>query len=78
MPEEESRPYIKRALELGINFFDTADAYSSGLSEQILGRAIKDFADREDVVLATKVCVNLKFLTNRFLFLTAINRIEVD
>lgn len=55
LPEESSRPFIKRALELGINFFDTADMYSLGKSEEILGRAIKDFAKRENVVIATKV-----------------------
>src|SRR5215475_13366062 len=53
--EEESRPFIKRALEAGINFFDTANRYSLGTSEEILGRAVKDFARREDVVIATKV-----------------------
>src|SRR6202012_184185 len=53
--EEESRPFIKRALEAGINFFDTANRYSLGSSEEILGRAIKDFARREEVVIATKV-----------------------
>jgi aryl-alcohol dehydrogenase-like predicted oxidoreductase len=55
LTEEEGRPFIKRALELGINFFDTADMYSKGVSEEILGRAIKDFAQREKVVIATKV-----------------------
>jgi 1-deoxyxylulose-5-phosphate synthase len=56
LEEEESRPFIKRALEAGINFFDTADAYSLGLSEEILGRALKDFApSRDRVVIATKV-----------------------
>lgn len=53
--EEESRPIIKRAIELGINFFDTANVYSLGASEEILGRAIRDFARREEVVIATKV-----------------------
>jgi aryl-alcohol dehydrogenase-like predicted oxidoreductase len=53
--EEEARPFIKRALEGGINFFDTANRYSLGSSEEILGRAIKDFARRDDVVIATKV-----------------------
>jgi 1-deoxyxylulose-5-phosphate synthase len=53
--EEESRPFIKRALEGGINFFDTANVYSLGTSEEILGRALKDFARREEVVIATKV-----------------------
>jgi aryl-alcohol dehydrogenase-like predicted oxidoreductase len=55
LPEEESRPFIQRALELGINFFDTADMYSRGLSKEVLGRALRDFARREDVVIATKV-----------------------
>ena len=53
--EEESRPVIKKALELGINFFDTANVYSLGRSEEILGRALRDFAGRDQVVIATKV-----------------------
>ena len=52
--EEQSREIIKRGLELGVNFFDTAIAYQSGTSEQYLGRALKDFAKRDDVVVATK------------------------
>ena len=52
--EEHSREIIKKGLELGINFFDTAIAYQSGTSEQYLGRAIRDFAKRDDVVIATK------------------------
>lgn len=55
LPEEDSRPFIKRALELGLNFFDTADAYSQGVSEEVTGRALRDFAKREEVVVATKV-----------------------
>src|SRR5262244_1414970 len=55
LPEEESRPFIKRSLEAGINFFDTANRYSLGSSEEILGRAIKDFTRRDEVVIATKV-----------------------
>jgi aryl-alcohol dehydrogenase (NADP+) len=55
LDEETSRPFVRRALELGINFFDTADMYSDGVSEEVLGRAIKDFARREDVVIGTKV-----------------------
>jgi aryl-alcohol dehydrogenase-like predicted oxidoreductase len=55
LPEDESRPFIHRALELGINFFDTADVYSRGVSEEILGRAIRDFTRRDQVVIATKV-----------------------
>ncbi|MBB6692803.1 aldo/keto reductase [Cohnella xylanilytica] len=53
--EERSRPIIKKALELGINFFDTANVYSDGTSEEIVGRALKDFANRDEVVIATKV-----------------------
>jgi 1-deoxyxylulose-5-phosphate synthase len=53
--EEQSRPFIKRALEVGINFFDTANVYSDGTSEEIVGRALHDFAPRHDIVLATKV-----------------------
>jgi aryl-alcohol dehydrogenase-like predicted oxidoreductase len=53
--EEKSRPLIKQAIELGINFFDTANVYSDGTSEEILSRALKDFVRREDVVIATKV-----------------------
>jgi aryl-alcohol dehydrogenase (NADP+) len=55
LEEEESRPFIRRALDLGINFFDTADMYSVGASEEILGRALKDFAPRDRIVIATKV-----------------------
>ncbi|WP_435308707.1 aldo/keto reductase [Sebaldella termitidis] len=53
--EEDSRPVIKKALDLGINFFDTANVYSLGKSEEILGRALKDYAKRDEVVIATKV-----------------------
>jgi aryl-alcohol dehydrogenase (NADP+) len=55
LEEEESRPFIRRALEAGINFFDTADMYSDGASEEIVGRALRDFATRDRVVIATKV-----------------------
>src|SRR6202047_4809432 len=55
MNEEESRPFIKKALEQGINFFDTANVYSDGTSEEIVGRALRDFTKRDEVVLATKV-----------------------
>lgn len=53
--EQESRPFIRKALELGINFFDTANIYSDGTSEEIVGRALKEFASRDEIVLATKV-----------------------
>ena len=55
LDEEHSRPFIKRALELGINFFDTANVYSDGTSEEIVGKALRDFGNRDDIVLATKV-----------------------
>src|SRR6202012_6119581 len=53
--EDQSRPFIKKALELGINFFDTADVYAGGTSEEVVGRALRDFARRDEYVLATKV-----------------------
>ncbi len=53
--ESETRPFIKQALDHGINFFDTANVYSDGTSEEIVGRALKDFAKRDEIVLATKV-----------------------
>jgi 1-deoxyxylulose-5-phosphate synthase len=55
LSEEESRPHIRRAVEAGINFFDTANVYSDGTSEEIVGRALADFARRDEIVLATKV-----------------------
>jgi len=58
--ENESRDIIKKALDLGINFFDTANCYSNGSSEEILGRAIKDYAVRSEVVIATKVFIRMK------------------
>jgi aryl-alcohol dehydrogenase-like predicted oxidoreductase len=55
LPEDQSRPLIRRAVELGINFFDTANSYSDGTSEEIVGRALRDFARRDEIVVATKV-----------------------
>src|SRR5512147_1077388 len=55
LDEANSRPIIQKALEMGINFFDTANVYSLGASEEILGRALKDFAQRDEVVIATKL-----------------------
>jgi aryl-alcohol dehydrogenase-like predicted oxidoreductase len=55
LDEATSRPFIQRALELGINFFDTSNSYSAGTSEEFLGRAMRDFARRDEVVIATKV-----------------------
>lgn len=55
LDEENSRPIIKKALDLAINFFDTANVYSDGTSEEIVGRVLKEYANRDEVVLATKV-----------------------
>ena len=55
LDEEQSRPFIQRALELGINFFDTANMYGQGASEEVVGRALRDFSNRDEVVIATKV-----------------------
>src|ERR1700728_5453561 len=55
LDEEASRPLIRHALEAGINFFDTANMYSDGASEEVLGRAIRDLVPRDEVVIATKV-----------------------
>jgi 1-deoxyxylulose-5-phosphate synthase len=55
LSEEDSRPHLQRALELGVNFFDTANVYSNGESEAVLGRAVRDLTRRDEVVLATKV-----------------------
>ncbi|MDO9599004.1 MAG: aldo/keto reductase [Azoarcus sp.] len=64
--EQQGRPFIARALELGINFFDTANVYSLGASEEILGRAIRDMARRDEVVIATKVCATMRSEPNGF------------
>ena len=55
LKEDEARPFFRRAIELGVNFFDTANVYSVGVSEEITGRALREFAHREEVVIATKV-----------------------
>jgi aryl-alcohol dehydrogenase-like predicted oxidoreductase len=55
LDEDAARPFIRQALEAGINFFDTANVYSDGTSEEILGRALKEYANRDEVVVATKV-----------------------
>jgi diketogulonate reductase-like aldo/keto reductase len=55
LPEDQARPFFKKAIEAGINFFDTANVYSDGTSEEITGRALWDFAARDQIVLATKV-----------------------
>ncbi|MFF2597257.1 aldo/keto reductase [Priestia megaterium] len=58
--EEQSRPFFKKALALGINFFDTANEYQKGSSEEIVGRALKDYANRDEVVIATKVYAGMR------------------
>ncbi len=60
LPEDASRPLIKQAIELGINVFDTANAYSDGTSEEIVGRALRDFTKRDDIVIATKVYMRMR------------------
>ena len=55
LPEGETRPFIRQAIEAGINFFDTANVYSDGTSEEIVGKLLKEFASRDEIVLATKV-----------------------
>ncbi|NUT29169.1 MAG: aldo/keto reductase [Streptomyces sp.] len=60
LDEEASRPLIRQALEAGINFFDTANVYSDGTSEEIVGRALRDFARRDEIVLATKVNLRMR------------------
>ncbi len=55
LPEDDARPFFRRAVEAGINFFDTANVYSDGSSEEITGRALAEYADRDEIVLATKV-----------------------
>lgn len=61
LPEDESRPLIRKAVEAGINFFDTANSYSDGTSEEIVGRALRDFTQRDEIVLATKIYFPLAF-----------------
>ncbi|MGZ8253952.1 MAG: aldo/keto reductase, partial [Burkholderiaceae bacterium] len=53
--EDEARPIVRRAVDLGVNFFDTADMYSAGVSEEITGRLVREYAQRDEVVVATKV-----------------------
>lgn len=60
LAEEQSRPFIRKAIELGFNFFDTANVYSDGTSEEILGRAVREYSTRDDVVIATKVNGRMK------------------
>lgn len=60
LPEDQSRPFIKQALDAGITFFDTANVYSLGSSEEIVGRALADMARRDDIVIATKVCNRMR------------------
>jgi len=64
LPEERARPFFERALELGINFFDTADMYSLGVSEEVTGRALGELARRDDVVIATKVFFPVRKVPN--------------
>ncbi|MEK6222521.1 MAG: aldo/keto reductase, partial [Chloroflexota bacterium] len=65
LDEEDSRPFIQRAVELGITFFDTANTYSNGVSEQVTGRLLKEFTKREEIVIATKVYFPYNDLPNQ-------------
>jgi 1-deoxyxylulose-5-phosphate synthase len=87
LDEEQSRPFYRRALERGINFFDTADMYSLGVSEDVLGRALKEFATRDQVVVATKVFFpmssdpNDKGLSRKHIFASidaSLKRLQMD
>jgi len=87
LSEEDSRPFIKSALEAGVNFFDTANVYSHGESERVLGRALRDYAARDDVVVATKVYMpmghgpNRKGLSRKVIFAeidNSLNRLGMD
>src|SRR3954468_14636427 len=60
LDEEASKPFFRQALDAGINFFDTADAYSDGTSEEITGRALREMADRDEIVVATKVFMPMR------------------
>jgi aryl-alcohol dehydrogenase-like predicted oxidoreductase len=66
LDEETSRPFLRQGIEAGINFFDTANGYSAGTSEEITGRALRDFARRDEVVIATKGGMVRQALSNRF------------
>jgi aryl-alcohol dehydrogenase-like predicted oxidoreductase len=87
LSEEDSRPFIKSALEAGVNFFDTANVYSHGESERVLGRALRDYAARDDVVVATKDYMpmghgpNRKGLSRKVIFSeidNSLNRLGMD
>ena len=78
LDEETSRPFIRHALELGVNFFDTANSYSLGSSEEIVGRALRDFADRDEVVIATKVFMPMRDTRNAVGLSRKAIRSEVD
>jgi len=87
LSEEEARPFVRRAVEAGINFFDTADMYSRGVSEEVTGRLLKEFARRDDVVLATKVFFpveegpNRRGLNRKHIFAAvtdSLRRLDVD
>ena len=87
LPEEEARPFVRRAVEAGINFFDTADMYSRGMSEEVTGRLLKEFTRRDDVVIATKVFFpveegpNRRGLNRKHIFAAvtdSLRRLDVD
>ena len=65
LDEEASRPFVQRAVELGINFFDTADMYSKGVSEEVTGELLKEYTRRDEVVIATKIFMPMSDAPNR-------------
>src|SRR3954471_17527856 len=65
LEEDDSRAIIKKALDLGINFFDTANMYSVGVSEEVVGRALREYTRRDEVVIATKVYFPMNELPNQ-------------
>ena len=65
LEEPDAKPFFRRAIELGINFFDTADVYSLGVSEEVTGRALREFAIRDEIVIATKVALKMGDGPNR-------------
>lgn len=87
LPEDEARPFVRRAVEAGINFFDTADMYSRGVSEEVTGRLLKEFTHRDDVVIASKVFFplaegpNRRGLSRKHIFASvtdSLRRLDVD
>ena len=69
LDEAAGRPHFKRAIELGINFFDTADTYSGGVSEEVTGKYVREFCQRDEVVVATKVFTDVEVVRGKRTYL---------